>query len=237
VFSSAAAPVLLVAGWTVAARLQPGSYDAVGGTVSALAAPGAADRWVMTLVFATVGACEVMTGLALRVAASAGRLILMAGGVAGLLVAANPQHAGGSLAHALWAMVGFTALVAWPGGAWRRGPSVPWGLRPAVSISAIAILLGLLAWFGAELIAGAGQVGLAERVLGAAQASWPLAVVLSCCLSQASCPDGTRGPRWHRPTTLNITFRRSAEFSAFVRISDGVTPGGWPAPPAPADGW
>jgi hypothetical protein len=42
----------------------------------------------------------------------------------------------------------------------------------------------LLAWFGAELITGAGQVGLAERVLGAAQASWPLAVVLSFRLSQ-----------------------------------------------------
>ena len=27
-----------------------------------------------------------------------------------------------------------------------------------------------------------GQVGLAERVMGGAQAAWPLAVVLSCCL-------------------------------------------------------
>ena len=86
------------------------------------------------------------------------------------------------------------ALVAWPSGAWRRGPSVPWGLRPAVSVSAIAILLGLLAWFGAELITGAGQVGLAERVLGAAQASWPLTVVLSCCLSRTSCLTSPAGP-------------------------------------------
>jgi hypothetical protein len=36
-------------------------------------------------------------------------------------------------------------------------------------------------WFGAELITGSGQAGLAERVAGAAQALWPLAVVLSCC--------------------------------------------------------
>jgi hypothetical protein len=56
VFCSAVAPVLLVAGWTVAAGLQPRSFDAVAGTISALAAPGAADRWVMTLVFAVVGA-------------------------------------------------------------------------------------------------------------------------------------------------------------------------------------
>jgi hypothetical protein len=53
--------VLPVAGWTVAAGLQPRPFDAVTGTVSALAALGAADRWVMTLAFAVVGACEVMT--------------------------------------------------------------------------------------------------------------------------------------------------------------------------------
>jgi hypothetical protein len=180
VVSSAAAPVLLLVGWTVAAALQPRSYDALDGTVSALAAVGAADRWVMTLAFALAGACEVMTGLALRSAASPGRLILMAGGVAGVLVAANPQHAGGSLTHAVWAVVGFSALVAWPAGAWRRGPSVPWGLRPAVSVSAAAILLALLGWFGVELVAGGGLAGLVERVMGLAQAAWPLAVVLSC---------------------------------------------------------
>jgi hypothetical protein len=180
VFCSAVAPVLLVAGWTVAAGLQPRPFDAVTGTVSALAEPGAADRWVMTLVFVMVGVCEIITGLALRPAPAPGRLILMAGGAAGMLVAANPEHAGGSPAHAFWAVVGFAALVTWPGAAWRRGPSVPWALRPAISFSAAAVLLGLLVWFGAELITGGRQTGLAERVLGVAQAAWPLAVVLSC---------------------------------------------------------
>ena len=186
VISSALAPVLLVAGWTFAEALQPPTYDAVGGTVSALAAVGAADRWVMTLVFALVGSLEVITGLALRPAAAPGRLILIAGGLAGVLVAANPNHDGGSLTHACWAVAGFAALVVWPAGAWQRGASVPWGLRLAVSVTAAGILLGLAAWFGAELFAGGDQVGLAERVLGAAQATWPLAVVLSCRLSQAS---------------------------------------------------
>jgi hypothetical protein len=37
-----------------------------------------------------------------------------------------------------------------------------------------------LVWFVAELISGAGQVGLAERVVGAAQAIWPFVVVQSC---------------------------------------------------------
>jgi len=33
-----------------------------------------------------------------------------------------------------------------------------------------------------ELVTGSGQTGLAERVAGAAQALWPLTVVLSCAL-------------------------------------------------------
>jgi hypothetical protein len=62
---------------------------------------------------------------------------------------------------------------------------VPAGLRPGVSAGAAGVLLGLLVWFGAELIAGGRQVGLAERVLAGAQAVWPLAVVLACRLRQS----------------------------------------------------
>ena len=186
VVSSAAAPVLLVSGWTVAAGLQPRPFNAVTGTISALAAVGAADRWVMTLAFLTVGACDVVSGLALRPAGAPGRLILIAGGVAGMLVAASPLPAAGgvSLSHRFWAVVGFAALAAWPVAAQRRGPSVPWALRPAVAACATGVLLGLLAWFGAELVTGGGLAGLAERFLGGAQAVWPLAVVLSCNWSQ-----------------------------------------------------
>jgi hypothetical membrane protein len=187
VVSSAVAPVLLVGGWTVAAGLQPRSFNAVTGTISSLAAEGAADRWVMTLALAGVGACYVLTGLALRPAASAGRLILMTGGVATVLVAVNPEPAGGggSLPHTVWAAIGFIALAAWPLAARKQGPLVPAGLRPGVSAAAAGVLLGLLVWFGAELIAGGRQVGLAERVLAGAQAVWPLAVVLACRLRQS----------------------------------------------------
>jgi hypothetical protein len=194
VVSATAAPLLLVAGWSLAAALQPRSFNPVADTVSALAAVGAADRWVMTLAFAAAGACEVITGLALRPAAAPGRLILMAGGLAGVLVAANPEHAGGSLAHACWAGAGFAALLAWPGGAWRRGPSVPWGLRPAVSALAAGLMLGLLAWFLVELVAGGGQIGLAERVMGVTQAGWPLMVALSCRLSRTPRATASRKP-------------------------------------------
>jgi hypothetical protein len=61
VIFSAAAPALMVGGWTVAAGLQPRSFDPVAQTVSALAAPGAADRWVMTLTFLVVGVCDFAT--------------------------------------------------------------------------------------------------------------------------------------------------------------------------------
>jgi hypothetical protein len=174
-------PALQVGGWTGAARLQPRPVDPVADTVSALAAVGAADRWVMTLTLALVGICYIVTGIALRPAGPAGRLILVAGAAAGMLVTVNPQPAyGGSPAHALWASVGFAALAVWPAGAWRRGPEVPWGLRPAVCACVVAVLVLLLAWFGLEVVTGAGHEGLAERVLGLAQAAWPLMVALSC---------------------------------------------------------
>jgi hypothetical membrane protein len=183
VISSAAAPVLLIGGWTVAAGLQP-RFDPVAATVSALAAIGATDRWVMNLVFLLVGVCYIITGLALRPARTPGRLILIAGAAAGMLVAANPEHAGGfgSVPHFVWASIGFAGLTTWPAAAARRGTGVPWGLRPSPAAAAVAVQFALLAWFGAELILAAGQVGLAERAVGVAQASWPLAVVLSCCM-------------------------------------------------------
>jgi len=187
VVSSAASPLVLIGGWTVAARLQPPSFDPVADTVSALAALGAADRWLMSLVFVVVGVCDVVTGVALRPAAAVGRLILIGGAIAGVLVAANPERAGsGSVPHTVWAALGFAGLATWPLGAWRRGPSVPWGLRRRVCFGAIAVQLILLVWFVAELVSGARQVGLAERAVGAAQAIWPLMVVLSCAGRRAS---------------------------------------------------
>ena len=164
VLSAAGAPVLLVGGWTVAAALQPGSFSQVARTISALAAYGAADRWVMTAALLGLGACYVVTALALRPAAAPGRLLLAAGGVATVLVAANPETAGrgGSLPHTLSAAAGFIALAAWPLLSWRREPSAPALLRPAACAGA------------------SGLTGLAERMLAGAQALWPLAVIFTC---------------------------------------------------------
>ncbi len=188
IVSSAVPPVLLAAGWTVAAFHQSRPYDSVGDTVSALAGIGATDRWVMTLAFALAGACEIITGLALRPARPGGRLILMAGGTAGILVAASPVRMGDGAtgAHIVWSVVGLFALSVWalaasPGGpAVHSGPAVPWALRPEVSVGVSVLLLALLTWFGLELVMSAGHAGLAERVLGEAQSGWPFVVVMSC---------------------------------------------------------
>jgi hypothetical protein len=188
VVSSAAAPVLLVGGWTVAAGRQPPSFDPVSDTVSGLMAVDATDRWVMTTTLLAVGVCYVVTGAALQPARLAGRLILIAGAVTGMMVAANPVPAGGggSVSHAIWASLGFAGLAAWPAGAWRRGSSVPWGLQPRVCFGAVAVQLLLLTWLVAELVIGAGHAGLAEWVVGVDQALCPLAVVLSCRPSRIS---------------------------------------------------
>jgi hypothetical membrane protein len=183
VVSAVAAPVLLIGGWTVAAGLQP-RFDPVADTVSALAAIGATDRWVMSGVFVLVGACYIVTALALRPAKTSGRMILIAGAIAGMLVAANPEHAGGfgSVPHFVFAALGFAGLTLWPAAAAQKNPEAPWGLRAAPAVAAVALQFALLAWFGTELIMAGRQVGLAERIMGAAQATWPLAVVLSCYL-------------------------------------------------------
>ena len=181
VVSSAAAPVLMVAGWSVAAGLQPRSFDPVAEPVSALAAVGAADRWVMSLTFVVVGACVFVTGLALR-PACAGAADPDGWGCGGHAGRGVPRAFRDQLSGAPHDLRG--GRVRWGGGlaagAWRRGPSVPWGLRPTVSAGAVAVLLALVAWFGTELITGGGLAGVAERIFGAGQALWPLAVVASC---------------------------------------------------------
>jgi len=177
VLSSAAAPVLLIGGWTVAAARQPAGYNSVQRTISSLAALGATDRWLMTAALAGLGICHAVTALGLRPAAVAGRAVLALGGVATVLVAAFPlPQVGTSANHSLAAGVAFVSLAVWPALAWRRG--TPAALRPVAATGAAVVLLGLVGWFGVALHDGT-RVGLAERVAAGAQALWPLVVVLT----------------------------------------------------------
>jgi hypothetical protein len=160
----------------------------------------------MTLAFLVAGVFEVVTGLALRPAARAGRLILMAGGFAGVLVAASPEPAadGDSMRHMVVAAIGLVALAAWPAAARRRGPSVPWGLRPVVSAGASLVLTGVLLWFVAELVTGGGLAGLAERLLGGLQTLWPVLVIVSCRLSRPRAKAPGRSGSQVSPTRTEI---------------------------------
>ena len=203
----------------------------------------------MTFAFLIAGACELATGLALRPAASAGWLVLTAGGAAGMLVAASLEPAGGgsSVRHTV-------AAVAGPGsscGVADRGPAA--GALGAMGTAAgrfgraSAVLLALLLWFGAELVTGAGQADLAERVMGALQAPWPLLVVLSCYRSQfpgqapATCllGAGMRGEAHRRAGLHHQPCRHRHEGSRIARQDlpppTGEGPRAWKTTPPGRD--
>ena len=81
----------------------------------------------MTLTFVAVGVSYLATALALRPAAATGRLILMAGAVAGMLVAANPEHPGDAypVPHIIAASAGFAGLSPGPPEPGGAGPGCP----------------------------------------------------------------------------------------------------------------
>ncbi len=184
VVSSVLAPVLLIGGWTAAADLQPVPFDPVSRSISALAAQGMPYRWLITVALLGVGACDVVTGLALRPAAEAGRIMLIFGGVSGMLIAANPQHShSGSVPHVIFSATGAVLMILWPLAAMRREPGAPFALRPRAAWAYGLVTLGLLLWFSAELSNGS-ELGLAERAVTADQSLWPLVVVLSVLLAR-----------------------------------------------------
>ena len=185
VASSVLAPVLLIGGWTVAADLQPVPFDAVSRSISSLAAQGMPYRWVITSALLGVGICNFVTGLALRPAAEAGRILLILGGICSMLIAAYPQHShSGSPAHEAFSVAGVVLMTIWPVAAVRRDADAPYFLQARVAYLAMLVNLGLLAWFTAELFNGP-LLGLAERAVTADQTTWPLAVVLSVVIASA----------------------------------------------------
>jgi len=179
--TAAAAPLLLIAGWTIAARLQPGDFDPVTQTISELAGEDAAYRWVMTAAIIGTGASQIATAVAMRPAARTGRILLAAGGVFTIAIALAPLPAGGQGAttHAVFAAGSFGALAVWPLASWRRGSTVPWGLRRNVALAAGGGLIVATAWFFGAVLTDSANVGLVERVDAVLLNVWPLAVVAS----------------------------------------------------------
>jgi hypothetical membrane protein len=147
----------------VAASRQANGYDSVRDTISALAAHGATDRWIMTAGLAILGLCHVATAAGFTEIGPVSRVILGIGGAATILVAALPQP---DIGHVPAATVGFLALAVWPAASMLR-------FRGARGITVI-ILLCLLAWLALEL-RGGSLLGLSERFLAGAEALAPLA--------------------------------------------------------------
>jgi hypothetical membrane protein len=178
--SAAAAPVALIGGWTLAQTRQSAGFDPVIDTISALAARGADDRWIMTVGLFVLGVCHVVTAAGLTESARPGRMLLALGGAATIVVAASPQPAA---AHIPAAAVSFGALALWP--AFSALPDRRSGIVVTV------VMLVLLAWLGFELRDG-NQLGLSERLLAGFQALWPLVVVLVIVRSRRRGPSTAR---------------------------------------------
>ncbi|MFC4017923.1 DUF998 domain-containing protein [Micromonospora sp. GCM10011542] len=190
VATAAAAPALLVTGWTVAGARQPAGYDPVRDTISELAGSGATDAWIMTACLVLLGCCYLATAAVLHAAGLPSRFLLAVGGMATIALVAFPRpQVGGSIEHGTVATVAVLALVLWPAGSalWLpRGPDAahptrpqrPWAFRRSVALSVTAVLLCLFGWFVYE-VTGGSRTGLAERVAALAVALWPLLAVLS----------------------------------------------------------
>lgn len=179
--SSALAPVVLICGWVFAAPLQPVGYDPMVQSISALAAQGAADPWLMTFALFAAGVCHMVTGVGLRSAARAGRIALFCGGLAAILVALSPEPSDGgiSLRHVTSTAIGFTALALFPILAAVRGYVSAWTLRPTTGYAVTALMGAFAVWFLLELH-GHGYAGFVERLLTSVQSFWPLIVVVAC---------------------------------------------------------
>ncbi|MFJ5264924.1 DUF998 domain-containing protein [Streptomyces sp. NPDC088387] len=180
VFSSACAPLVLIAGWAIAAVLEGPTYDPATTTISVLGAYGGAGFWVMTTALLALGVCHLVTAWGLRAAAAPGRLALAGGGLAAFAVTVFPApSSGGSLQHGAVAVVGFALMALWPVLAARRESAAPWGLRPGPCLGACAVMGVSALWFLVELQLQ-GVAGAAERLVTSIQSLWPFVVVVSC---------------------------------------------------------
>ena len=70
-WSSLGAPLSLVGGFCWGAARQRAPFDSTIDTISALAAVGADERWIMGTALELLGVCHVLTALALSAVRSA----------------------------------------------------------------------------------------------------------------------------------------------------------------------
>ncbi len=174
VISATVAVVSLIGGWTWAAAMQAGGFDAQTESISALAATATPHRWVMETALVLTGLAHLVTAWALAEARIGGRIVLAAAGLATLLVAAIPlpSRSESSAAHASVAAASFLLLAIWPWFASRAdGPAV---LEPRVARTGAVVMTVAVASLAVGLALGAPAFGLHERLVAVLTVSWPL---------------------------------------------------------------
>ncbi len=191
IIPAALAPALLLVAPIVVGRLQPSGFDSLRASISALAAENASYRGLMTAALALVGVSFIFTAAGLLGAGLLARALLGVSGASAGLVAAFPLPRDGHAAwpHAMFAIIGFTGLAAWPMGLMSRwgGPAEilrPFPARQPTAAIASAVMFCILGWFGLEELLNGPHLGLSERVAAVTEATWPLVVVIAARVAQ-----------------------------------------------------
>lgn len=187
---AAVAPVVLVLGGVAAELAQPpGTYDAVGQTVSTLAGRGATDRWIMATTLAAVGALYVLVALGLRTVPRTACLVLGGGGIAVVVaaLAAQPVH-GSSTVHMVATVTAAIAFVLWPLPLVGDRTVAPRLRRD--SLVATAAMIVALGWLCAQAWTDGTWLGVAERVLILSQTVWPARVAFAAWRGPGAARDG-----------------------------------------------
>lgn len=173
VLFAALGPLVLTAGWIVAARLQPAGYDAAQRPISALSAVDAAHRWVFTAALLIAGGCHLIVSLTLPRIPRPARALLALGAVATLAAGLVPLRSatGGSAVHIAIASLGLFALGIWP-----RFAAVPgggWTQRPGTVRHVSMVLTALVLTLPVTFLIDRG-FGIHERLAVLALGAWPL---------------------------------------------------------------
>ncbi len=149
-------------------------------TISVLAGYTGTDRWVMTAALLLVGSFQLATGAGLAAVRLPARLLLMLTGLSTLGIAATPELATGPTSrHLAFAVSCVVTTAVWPVLVARRAPA-PTRILSVYGCAAATVLFAALStWLLIAAQAGAGDLGLIERLTSAVQASFPLVVALA----------------------------------------------------------
>ena len=160
-------------------------------TISVLAGRSGTDPWVMTAALLLVGSCQMATGAGLTAVRMPARLLLILTGLSTLGIAATPEPATGPTSrHLAFAVSCVVTTAVWPVLVARRGPAQSWilGVRGCATVT--VIFAGLSCWLLIAARGGAGDLGMVERLMSAAQGLFPLVVALAVRQTARATGDG-----------------------------------------------